>query len=654
MIGLMNALNSFVEMNVNKTFLFNKLIHKSLVKYSQFFLFFILFNHCINGKDKVVQAWDTLPQGKYEPFAVSMIAKLYFDGEIVAYHEKRQLTEQQFKKDKSRLGELTLLNFDGIRYNNEGNQDSAKNCFIQAIDLAIELNDSLNFAANSIMLGNIHYMNAEYLKAIELWKKTLNFYNIERDSIWIGSGYSNIASAYLQLGYYQNSFSSFENALKYFPENSKTQENYWITKANMGVAVNKMGGPDQALSILNSIPVLQHNDHVRLIVYLNKANIHNIKENFDSFYHYIDSCELYIKSRSQYTYNYKNMKLEGLINSGNAKAAGELLEELKSDMLNDLVNPVISLSLYKAYAELTGIVLFDIDRLNEIEKAFLVNNNNNGLVDIYSLKSIHYKKENQFANALKYANLKDSLKDLIHQEELKTRFLDYAEKYQNVLITKENIALKDDIVFTKTSLKRSKIFIFILTLSGILLVTLLTLTILNFNKTKRINKFEKSLLDKEKKIKELELTELKNKYIEQEKELNQTVAMLINVRQLENNLMNLLNNINNAEDLRQVKKITNTQQIELKKFKEEHNSYLIEQTLRQKLKDFTDKLEKYFSEISEKEKLIAGLIRSGFSTKDIANMLNRSEKNIENYRTSLRKKMGLTQETVLNEFLKSI
>lgn len=650
----MNVLNNFVEMKVNKAFFINNLIHNSILKISHLFLFIVLLNQCLTGKDKVVQAWDTLPPGKYEPFAVAMVAKLYFGGEMEAYHARRQLTEKQFKKDKSKLGELILLNFDGIRYNNSGKQDSAKMCFERAVIMAESLNDSLNIAGNTIMLGNIEYHNANYLKAIEYWKKSLKHYNLQNDSIWIASGYSNIASAYLQLGYYQSSFAHFEKALNYFPESSKSEENYWITKANMAVAVNKMGGTDQALSILNTIPVLEHNDHVRLIVYLNKSNIHNIKENFDSFYFYLDSIELYLKTHNQYSYNYKEMKLEGLLNAGNIIEAEKLFEELKSDMLNNLINPVISLNTYLVYAELTGNVLFDIEKLNEIEKVLIENENMSRLVNVYGLKTIIFKQQNQFEKALHYALLKDSISTILHEEEVKTRFLDYAERYQNVLITKENVALKEDIVSTKTSLKRSKYFIFILVLSGLFLALLLALTFFNFLKTKKINKFEKSLLDKEKKRKETELEELKNKYIEQEKELNQTVAMLINVRQLENNFMNLLNNIDNAEDLRQVKKITNSQQIELKKFKEDHNSYLIEQTLRQKLKEFTDKLEKSFSEVSEKEKLIAGLIRSGFSTKDIANMLNRSEKNIENYRTSLRKKMGLTQDTVLNEFLKTI
>lgn len=71
-------------------------------------------------------------------------------------------------------------------------------------------------------------------------------------------------------------------------------------------------------------------------------------------------------------------------------------------------------------------------------------------------------------------------------------------------------------------------------------------------------------------------------------------------------------------------------------------------------KNFITKLQKRFPDITEQEKRLATLLRLGFSTKDIAGLMNISPKSVEIGRYRLRKKLELTREDNLIQYIKSL
>lgn len=71
-------------------------------------------------------------------------------------------------------------------------------------------------------------------------------------------------------------------------------------------------------------------------------------------------------------------------------------------------------------------------------------------------------------------------------------------------------------------------------------------------------------------------------------------------------------------------------------------------------KNFITKLLERFPDITEQEKRLATLLRLGFSTKDIAGLMSISPKSVEIGRYRLRKKLELTREDNLMQYIKSL
>jgi DNA-binding NarL/FixJ family response regulator len=71
-------------------------------------------------------------------------------------------------------------------------------------------------------------------------------------------------------------------------------------------------------------------------------------------------------------------------------------------------------------------------------------------------------------------------------------------------------------------------------------------------------------------------------------------------------------------------------------------------------KHFIAKLVERFPQLSEQEKRLATLLRLGFSTKEIAGLMNISPKSAEISRHRLRKRLGLTREDNLIHYIKSL
>ena len=70
--------------------------------------------------------------------------------------------------------------------------------------------------------------------------------------------------------------------------------------------------------------------------------------------------------------------------------------------------------------------------------------------------------------------------------------------------------------------------------------------------------------------------------------------------------------------------------------------------------DFYERLNQKFPNLSEGEKKLCAQLRLGYTTKDIAALKNASTKSVEMSRYRLRRKMGLSANENLSQFLKNL
>jgi DNA-binding NarL/FixJ family response regulator len=82
---------------------------------------------------------------------------------------------------------------------------------------------------------------------------------------------------------------------------------------------------------------------------------------------------------------------------------------------------------------------------------------------------------------------------------------------------------------------------------------------------------------------------------------------------------------------------------------------LLEKTIEDVISEFGVELSKIKSELSSKEIEICNMVRSGLSTKEIAETLNLSPRTIDTHRTNIRKKLKLSNQKInLPNFLKKL
>jgi DNA-binding CsgD family transcriptional regulator len=186
---------------------------------------------------------------------------------------------------------------------------------------------------------------------------------------------------------------------------------------------------------------------------------------------------------------------------------------------------------------------------------------------------------------------------------------------------------------------------FLLTYEFILIVMTYTISLM-YNKKWIIDVKEQEKINTRLYAENLQLElNLKNK------ELSQKALNIASMKEFNKNILSEIKDdisgIENSNIQKTIKKLTNITRKEK-----------IWQEFDDRLKDanseFYKKILVDYSNLSTNEIRVAFLIRQNHTTKEIAEILQRSPKTIENSRSLLRKKMNLEQEVNLAKFLKSI
>jgi DNA-binding NarL/FixJ family response regulator len=99
---------------------------------------------------------------------------------------------------------------------------------------------------------------------------------------------------------------------------------------------------------------------------------------------------------------------------------------------------------------------------------------------------------------------------------------------------------------------------------------------------------------------------------------------------------------------------TVTKQIKQASAKEESEKVRFREKFDEAQREFISRLHMEYTALSNTECRVCALLRSGFNTKEIANLLSSSGRTIENHRANIRKKMDLSREDNLNLILAEI
>ena len=276
----------------------------------------------------------------------------------------------------------------------------------------------------------------------------------------------------------------------------------------------------------------------------------------------------------------------------------------------------------------------------------------------------HYLKNGNYENAIKYSKIAEATEPAINsfsfKDILKTLYKAYLKKgdYKNasdyflkydlvrdslnieekaVNIEKLKIAYDYKIKSQEDEIKNNKKrTTFIVTICG-LIILLLVLGMLMIQYKKRLLKVKLENELKESRENELKLAlELKNK------ELASKTIKETEQKEWFNILEKDLKNIQSQAGKEETKKALNELLKKIKQNSVLNNWEEFEYRFSNVYESFYERLNQLHPNLSAYDKRICALLKLNLSTKEIANLTKTSSKSIENTRTRLRKKLGLT------------
>ena len=488
------------------------------------------------------------------------------------------------------------------------------------------------------------YEKHNYNNAISIWKNVLKVNEKKKD---VELGYRtkvNIGAAYNAIGYHKTAsqyFISVNSAQK-----KNKNDMYWVNNINIGVCYMSLEQYDLAKQYFESTKEIT--PYISFVKKLNLAKWYGLNNNKSKFFAFQKEVSNQIKKYPMFESIWEEVQLEFLISWKEKAKLKNLLQDFKPKYKTN--------NLFLKLKTNQGLLLLDDKPLEDISGILKYENEVNSSNDLF-LKNLYFKylkefyfKQNNINLYRKFDNFwEDSNekfvkeKNLVYLEDFKA-----AERLEELQGKFSQEQLKNQLIqnqLSKSNLMfRFSIIVIIMGLGIIFLI------IRNYKKNKKILLLNAVQSQNEILKKEFEKIELSENLKETSEELNTSIFNIKKVALLKKQLENIADekdpNYNEKETLKKLKLCLNS-------FFDNYRE--LTQIMQKKLN--IDKIINYvninFPEITEKEKRVIEYITLHFTTKEIALLMDKSEKSIEYYRSQIRKKMNLGSNSSLEEFINS-
>lgn len=370
------------------------------------------------------------------------------------------------------------------------------------------------------------------------------------------------------------------------------------TLGTKAIALGKSEEYDECKRALHQVYRLsshRKNYEMMLTTLLNLTNVYTITNNIGQGYRMLDSIRLTIPSR------YITPKDSLVIRS----YIGELL------------------SRQKKYGQAKKILKESVPQMRAYRQYEVLQSSLKTLIKIA-------KAEKDFANFALYFDEAFDIQDSIVSIETRNKV--------NEMELLFNVARKDaeiDKLLMQNKWNRQKL-VFII----IILITSGAFILIKIRSNARMIAFKAEVLDKELKGKREELTNLAIYYFEQ--------------RGMTDNLYKNLKQISNASEDPVTRKALHGVCSGLIKSSANDTKSKINDYIDSKYKDFILKISSQCSDLTDSEKRICTMLLVDFSTKEISEVLNISDRSINNLRSKIRKKLNIPEDVTIPNFLKKL
>jgi len=605
-------------------------------------------------------------------FLIIISVLLLFKGEIFAQNQKQidslkkiiRITQQ----DTSNVMSLLEL---GDQYEHN-KPDSALIYYNRALDLSKEIKSQTLIAKCSRYIGIIYYYQGFYTKAIAYHIKSLNAFKIIGDKKGISGSYNNIGLVYEYQGAYDKALSYYLKSLKISEEIGDINV-IFSAYNNIGGLYSMQGAYDKALSyFFKSLKISIETDNKKGIAdsYNNIGSIYWQQGREDeSIQHYLKSLKIKeeIGDKRGLFSSYQNLGVSYYKKGSYDKTISYYLKSLN---IAEEIDDKHGIATTHINIASLNIRLADSLAINEKQRvAYLKESVKNSSLSYKLARDLGslpleseaaftlmeaYTKLRNYKKAIEFSAISTALKDSLFNREKIEELTRVEVKYEyqkqaeiDSLAHVNEIKIKDQVLLREKEVSKMKIITFVTIGSIILIVTLLIIHLQRgrIKKNKMIAQQEKDLFNANLKNKELENKNLLSELEYKHKEVVNFALHIAEKNDFLENLKKTLNASNDKIDRKTLKKLI-TQNLSTEKDREEFNANI------ESLNDsFFLKLGDKFPKLTKNDKRLCALLRLNLSSKEIASIQNISPNSVDVNRYRLRKKLDITTDEDLSEFL---
>jgi len=483
--------------------------------------------------------------------------------------------------------------------------------------------DEEGFNQAEMNIGKINHINGNNEKALAAYFDALKYYKSKNDSLREGQLYGVISDVYVETGNVEKG--------KYY--------NY------------------------KSIEMLENfSDYNIYADALNNYGIYFYDEkNYDEAIHYFtEALKVYLKNGKKDAVAAAKQNV-GIcyVYTGNEKKGFQYLREAYKIFhefgLNDVVSVMTDLGTAYIYTGNVDSACYYLSEANKIADKI---NNTYYKKETLRLLSELYKKNHNTKKALQYFEKYIAYKDSLDNEKMKQTLNELEIKYQTSEKEKEILRLKDQELLDKAN-KR-------LLIIGIVSIVLISILIIIRIQTKRKKdaEIQKQKIKVHQKERELIKAKLEQKEIE-EKRLKDEIEF--KTKQLAGHALNMMQKNKLLQELTQkisekTKNMNDEGRKELFSVKKQleiglnvdKDWDLFKIYFEQINESFFDKLKEINPKLSSNDFRLSALIKLNLSLKESASVLNISPESVKNARYRLKKKLKLSGEQDLTQFINNL
>ncbi|RLD49736.1 MAG: hypothetical protein DRJ05_20555, partial [Bacteroidetes bacterium] len=196
------------------------------------------------------------------------------------------------KQINSKKGETMAISRIGLAHFYLGNNEKAKEYFLQSISMFISLKDHYNQAQDLHNLASVYYRENDYQKSLEYFKEITSVENINQHPTLLAETYMDIGVNYYRLGELDSALLNYTISHKLF-EKTNDKEKYRNLLNRIGVLYYAKGDYDKAVEYM--LMVLAINEKTG-----NKVGMATVNGNIGAVYYknsdYEKAIDHYLKA----------------------------------------------------------------------------------------------------------------------------------------------------------------------------------------------------------------------------------------------------------------------------------------------------------------------------------------------------------------------